>query len=105
MSSAKTKIALIIALVLLLVVSAGFVATWQFLRHRQTASDLRGFWEGTVSVGHMTLRLVLKVDQAPDGTYTATMDSIDQGATDIPVNAMTLSNSTVQFQLPALRAK
>jgi hypothetical protein len=105
MSSARTKIALIIALVLLLVVSAGLVATWQFVRHRQGASDLQGFWEGTVSVGRMTLRLVLKVDKAPDGTYTATMDSIDQGAKDIPVNAMTLSNSTVQFQLPALRAK
>jgi hypothetical protein len=105
MSSARTKIALIIALVLLLAVSAGLVATWQFMRHRQSASDLQGFWEGTVSVGHMTLRIVLKVDKAPDGTYTATMDSIDQGAKDIPVNAMTLSNRTVHFELPALRAK
>ena len=105
MASARTKIALIIALVLLLVVSASLVATLQFLRHRQGASDLQGFWEGTVSVGHMTLRLVLKVEKTPDGTYAATMDSIDQGAKDIPVNAMTLSNSTVQFQLPALRAK
>ena len=105
MSSTRTKIALIIALVLLLVVGAGLVGTWQFVRHRQGASDLQGFWEATVSVGHMTLRLVLKVDQAPDGTYTATMDSIDQGAKDIPVNAMTLSNNTVQFQLPALQAR
>jgi hypothetical protein len=105
MSSARTKIALIIALVLLLLVSAGLVATWPFLRHRPSASDLQGFWEGTVSVGHMTLRLVLKVDKAPDGTYTATMDSIDQGATDIPVNAITLSNSAVQFQLASLQAR
>ena len=105
MASARTKIALIIGLVLLLLVSGGLVGTWQFVRHRQVASDLQGFWEGTLSVGHMTLRLVLKVDKTPDGTYTATMDSVDQGAKDIPVNAMTLSKSTVQFQLPALRAK
>jgi hypothetical protein len=105
MSSARTKVALIIALVLLLVVGAGLVATWQFMRHRQSASDLQGFWEGTLSIRTMTLRLVLKVDKAPDGTYTATMDSIDQGTRDIPVNTFTLSNSTVQFQLPALRAK
>jgi hypothetical protein len=105
MSSARTKIALIIALILLLVVGAGVVATWQFMRHRQSASDLQGFWEGTLSIRTMTLRLVLKVDKAPDGTYTATMDSIDQGASDIPVNTFTLSNRTVQFQLPALRAK
>jgi hypothetical protein len=105
MSSAKTKIGLIIALVVLLVVGGGLVATWQFTRHRQSASDLQGFWEGTISVGHMTLRLVLKVNKAPDGTYAATMDSIDQGATGVSVDAMTLSNRTVQFQLPALRAK
>jgi hypothetical protein len=105
MSSVRAKIALILALVLLLVVTAGLVATWQFVRYRQSASVLQGFWEGTVSVKTMTLRLVLKVDQAPDGTYTATMDSVDQGVRDIPVNAITLNNNTVQFQLPALRAK
>jgi hypothetical protein len=48
---------------------------------------------------------VLKVDKAPDGTYSATMDSVDQGVRDIPVNAITLNKNTVQFQLPALRAK
>ena len=105
MSSARTKIAVIIALVLLLVVGAGLVATWQFMRHRQSASDLQGFWEGTLSVGHVTARLVLKVHKAPDGTYTATMDSIDESARDIPVNTITLSNRTVQFQLASLRAR
>jgi hypothetical protein len=104
MSSAKTKIALVIALVLLLVASAGLVATWQFARHRQSASSLQGFWEGSISVNTATLRLLLKVDKTPDGTYTATLDSVDQGARDIPVNAIMLSNGAVRFQLASLQA-
>jgi hypothetical protein len=104
MASNKTKVALIGALALLLVIGGGLVATWQFMRPRQGAADLQGFWEGTVSVGHMTLRLVLKVEKAPDGTYTATMDSIDQGAADIPVKSVRMNDRTVQFQLPLLRA-
>jgi len=105
MASAKTKIALVLALVLLLVVSAGLVAMLQFARHRQSASDLQGFWEGSVSVKTVTVRLVLKVDKMPDGTYAATLDSIDQGTGDIPVNAITLSNRTVSFQLASMRAR
>lgn len=105
MSSAKTTIALVLALVLLLVVSVGLVATLQFARQRQSASSLQGFWEGSVSVKTVTLRLVLKVDKRPDGTYTATMDSIDQGAGDIPINAITLSNRAVRFQLASQQAR
>ena len=104
MSSAKAKIALVGAVVLLLVTGAGLIATWQFVGARQNPSNLQGFWEGAVTVNHMTLRLVLKVDKTPAGEYTATMDSIDQGAADIPVNALSLSNRTVRLQLAALRA-
>ena len=105
MASTKTKIALVVALVLLLITSGGLIATWQFMRAGQNASDLQGFWEGSISVNTMTMRLVLKVDKTPEGQYTATMDSVDQGAADIPVNALSLSNGTVHLQLAALRAK
>jgi hypothetical protein len=105
MASAKVRNSLLIALVSLLAISAGLVAIWQFMGQSPGASDLQGYWEGSVSVRTMTVRLVLKVDKAPDGTYTATVDSIDQGARDIPVNTITLSNRTVQFQLAALRAR
>lgn len=105
MSSTKAKVALVIALVLLVVTSAGLIAIWQFVRARENASNLQGFWEGSVAVNTMTLRLVLKVDKTPAGNYTATLDSLDQGAADIPVNDLSLSNRTVRLQLAALRAR
>lgn len=105
MSSAQKKIAIVVALVLLMVTGAGVLLTWQFMRHRQSAADLQGFWEGTISVRHMTLRGVLKIEKAPDGTYTATMDSIDQGVAGIPLKAMTLSNGVVRFEVPLARGR
>jgi hypothetical protein len=97
--------ALIIALVLLLMLSAGVVVTWQYKRQRQSASDLQGFWEGTIAIRHVKLRGVLKVQKSPDGTYTAAMDSIDQGAANVPINAMTLSNGMVRFEVPSARGR
>jgi hypothetical protein len=103
MSAPKSKTILVVAVVLLLGLATG-VVTWQLARNHRSAPDLQGFWEGAVEVrANMTLRLVLKVDKSPDGSYTATLDSIDQGAKDVPVGAVTLSNSTVSFFLASLQ--
>jgi hypothetical protein len=105
MTSVRTKVVLVLAFILLLVVGAGLVATWQFARARQSASNLQGFWEGAVAVNTMTLRLVLKVDKTPDGNYRAALDSIDQGVADIPVKGLSLKNGKVHLELAPLRAK
>jgi hypothetical protein len=102
MSAPKSKTILLLTMLLLLVVAGGLVATWQFTRHRQKTPDLQGCWEGVVEVSAMKLRIVLKVEKSPDGNYTATMDSIDQGVKGIPINAVTLSNSTVRFELSSM---
>ena len=105
MPSTKTKIAVAVALGLLLVTSVGLIATWQFVRALQNASNLQGLWEGSLAVNTVTLRLVLKVDKTPNGDYTATLDSVDQGAADIPVKDLSLSNRTVRLQLASLQAR
>lgn len=103
MSAPKSKTILVVAVVLLLCIAAG-VVTWQFTRNHRSAPDLQGFWEGSLDVKqNMTLRLVLKVDKSADGGYTATLDSIDQGAKDVPVGTVTLSNTTVSFFLASLQ--
>jgi hypothetical protein len=66
------------------------------------AAGIQGFWEGTLQVQGAKLRLVLKVADAPGGGYTATLDSVDQGAKDIPVNSITLSNATLRAELKTL---
>jgi fermentation-respiration switch protein FrsA (DUF1100 family) len=65
--------------------------------------DLSGAWEGSLKVGAVSLRLVAKIKRAPDGkSYRATMDSIDQGASDIPVDAVKVEGDTVTLSLPKI---
>lgn len=52
---------------------------------KPAAQGLEGIWEGTLKVGAVELRLAFKIKKDKDGKLTATGDSIDQGAKDIPV--------------------
>lgn len=65
---------------------------------------LEGMWEGTLSVGGASLRLIFKVAKAPDGSLTATLDSLDQGALGLPVDKVTLDGKSVLFDLKRLGA-
>ncbi len=56
-------------------------------------------WQGALDVSGMKLRLVLKISQAPDGTLTATLDSIDQGAMNLPVDSIIIEGKTMRFEM------
>ncbi|HEV2319634.1 MAG TPA: hypothetical protein VGV18_07780, partial [Verrucomicrobiae bacterium] len=56
-------------------------------------NDLTGHWHGTLELQGMKLRLALHVAKMPDGTLSATLDSLDQGANGIPA-------TTVRFTAP-----
>ncbi|MGD0901992.1 MAG: alpha/beta fold hydrolase [Terracidiphilus sp.] len=65
-------------------------------------SQIAGDWEGTLNAGSVQLRQVLHISAAKDGTLTATMDSVDQGADGIPVSAITLGDSKLKLTLDAV---
>jgi len=65
------------------------------------APALDGAWVGTLHVGAMTLRLVLKIKRAGAG-WTATVDSLDQHATDIPVDTVTVDGGKLTLALPKI---
>ncbi|HEX7795023.1 MAG TPA: alpha/beta hydrolase [Vicinamibacterales bacterium] len=70
-----------------------------------SAQDLKGDWQGTLSVGPRQLRLVLRVDKAGD-TWKATLASIDQSpdwGAGTPVDSVTVSGTSVKFAVAALR--
>ncbi len=67
-----------------------------------TAQDIVGDWQGTLSAGGNELRLVLHITKSADGAMKATLDSVDQGANGIPVNAVTLKNSTLNLDVAAV---
>lgn len=66
---------------------------------------LVGHWQGALSVSPgIALRLVLHIAADAAGTLTATLDSPDQGAKDIPVASVTLANDAVRIDLARLQS-
>jgi uncharacterized protein len=65
------------------------------------AAGLEGAWVGTLHLGTMNLRLVLKIKRAGGG-WAATVDSPDQHATDIPVQTVTLEVDKLTLALPQI---
>lgn len=64
----------------------------------QADPGLAGAWEGRVSVGGQSIRVVFHV--APDGATT--MDSPDQGGFDIPAEAPAVEAGVVRIAVPAI---
>jgi len=61
-----------------------------------TSDQVQGHWKGALNVNNMELHIVFHIAFLADGSYSATMDSPDQGASGIPA-------STAQFTYPNLR--
>lgn len=62
-----------------------------------------GDWEGTLDAGVMKLKLVIHVVRTGE-QLTATLDSPDQGATGLPVDAISVSNGSIQLEMKSLGA-
>lgn len=62
-------------------------------------SPLAGDWIGTLEPAGTKLRIALHVSQAPAGALQATFDSLDQGATGLPVDEIRLDLNIVRFSL------
>ena len=63
-------------------------------------------WEGKLGVGPgLSLRIVFHVGKTADGKLMARMDSPDQGAKGLKVDAVTVDKSTMVFELKALMGK
>jgi CubicO group peptidase (beta-lactamase class C family) len=65
-------------------------------------SQIAGEWLGMLSAGGAQLHLVLHITDAKDGSLTATLDSVDQGANGIPVSAISLKDSKLSLTVDAV---
>ncbi len=68
----------------------------------EAAKKPESTWEGTLNAGPSPLRLVVRVFKKDDGTLTGKLDSPDQGATDIAIPSVTLTDTKFSFELPAI---
>jgi hypothetical protein len=61
---------------------------------------LVGLWRGLIVSGPARLRLVVTFTEEEDGSLDATMDSLDQGANDLPVDGIEVGDDgSVIFQI------
>src|SRR5262245_63791332 len=65
---------------------------------------LDGDWSGALEAGANRLRLVLHVGKRPQGGYAASLDSVDQGATGLKVDELTVRDRTVSLRMVDLAA-
>lgn len=63
---------------------------------KEIDGDPMGTWNGTLDFGRQKLRIVFHVKKTADG-YSATMDSPDQGAKDIPATETTFADGILKI--------
>ena len=65
---------------------------------------VEGFWQGALEAGGVKLRLVIKISRKPDQTWTGTLDSVDQGAKDIPLTMVTFQDGKLHVEMKTIGA-
>jgi pimeloyl-ACP methyl ester carboxylesterase len=71
---------------------------------QRSSSTLEGHWAGSLQAGEAVLHLVLHVSKAEDGSFKATIDSLDQGVYGIEVTSLTQKDSTLHFNVGSVGA-
>lgn len=61
-------------------------------------------WDGVLDVGSARLKLVLNLSKKSDGTYFASLDSPDQGATGLKIDTVVVSGENIRFEMKQLFA-
>lgn len=69
---------------------------------QEAARKPESVWQGTLQADSTSLRLVVKVIRNEDGRLIGRMDSLDQGATDLPIPTITLTDTIMAFEMPAI---
>src|SRR5262245_45238010 len=69
----------------------------------QSAAQMAGNWLGVLSAGgNLKLRLLLKINAAPDGSLTAVVDSLDQpDSHNLKVDSISFQNGVLHFEMKA----
>ena len=90
------------SLKLFIVVSFLFGLVFTGFISAQTKLPLANKWTGKLEIGGMELRIVFNVEEQENGEFTATLDSPDQGAFDIPVASVTVDGNKVKFDVSSI---
>jgi len=88
---------ILICFSLIIIGSAFFMVSAQ--QQVSSVSGIEGIWEGKLKVPGTELRIIFKISGNPDGTLNATLDSPDQGVTDIPVEEVIFKDNALHLEV------
>ncbi|MFH1535481.1 MAG: alpha/beta hydrolase, partial [Patescibacteria group bacterium] len=93
----KVMLGSLICLAVIVASSASMIG----LAQQQINSEIsiEGIWEGKLKVPGTELRIVFNISKNSDGTLTVTLDSPDQGVTDIPVEEVIFKDNTLHLEV------
>jgi hypothetical protein len=60
--------------------------------------QIQGHWKGVIQAGGTELHILFHIARMPDGSYSATLDSPDQGATGIPATSADFTYPNVRLE-------
>lgn len=83
----------------------GAEAVWATPGSSPDTSAFVGDWAGTLTVGTTDLRVVFRLRTDAAGRLTGTMDSPDQGATDIPIGRILADADTLRLAVPSIAGR
>jgi len=91
------------SLICLALIMSSSVSMIGFAQQQDTSEvSIEGIWEGKLKVPGTELRIIFKISKNPDGTLTATLDSPDQGAADIPVEEVIFEDNTLRLEVKSI---
>src|SRR5213594_1958484 len=71
---------------------------------QQSNQSIEGIWQGALDAGAFKLRLLMKFSHTADGKLKGLLDSLDQGASDIPMDVVTFQNGVLHVELKSIGA-
>jgi len=80
------------------------IAVLPVLLHAADASPIVGNWEGSISAGGQSLRIVLHFTQTKEGALAGTLESPDQGAGSMPIDKVEFKDAALHFEMTAIAA-
>jgi hypothetical protein len=62
-------------------------------------SVIQGIWKGTLVIGPTQLRILFKIAESSDGKFSGMLDSLDQGARNIPMTSVSFTKPTLDLEV------
>ena len=94
----KQNIFFTLILGLILLISADSIAS-ELQIDRDKKEDIEGIWQGTLKISGIELRIIFKINKNENDSLSATLDSPDQGAKDIPVSEVIFENDSLRLEV------